>query len=344
MKKYIQIPNLILILFCYVACETEIDFPIDHLPPTMVVHGILETDSLFKVHLSTSTKVIGNVEHKVLETAVVKIKDEDGQSFDLELVDYNDNAWSKFYKSTGNYKPIPGKQYFIEASNKGMASISGTLTMPEIVELSNVKFASDQFHLFERNNESNPDYPYAFFLPVRLTINDQHGENYYELSVIEEQLPTSYIDQQGELVNSPGYFRQVDVFSYNGFLNSSDIENWEGLDGVDYYRRGELLFSDKPFDGKALDVEILAFTTVRLNGFPEPLIEHGSNRRFHVVLNHVSKEYYSYRQTLRNYLENRHNNFVEPINVYSNIKNGLGIFLGNTSHKVALDPNNQEHY
>ncbi|WP_160118728.1 DUF4249 domain-containing protein [Chryseotalea sanaruensis] len=344
MKKYIQIPHLIVILFCYTGCETEIDFPINHLPPTIVVNGLLETDSVFKVHLSTSAKVTGNIEHKVLETAAVKIKDEDGQLFDLELVEYNDNSSSKFYKSTGDYKPIPGKQYFIEASNTGIPSISATLTMPEVVELSNVKFASDQFQVFERNQENNPEYPNAFFLPVRLTINDQPGENYYELSVLEEHLPLSYINQQGELVNSPGFFLPVTVFSYNTFLNSSDIENWEGLDGVDYYRRGELLFSDEPFDGKALDVEILAFTTVRLNGFPEPLIEHVSNRRFHVVLNHVSKEYYTYRQTLRNYLENRHNNFVEPINVYSNIKNGLGIFLGNTSHKVALDPNNQEHY
>lgn len=342
MKKLIIITQLVITLV-YTACESEIDFPIEQLQPTMVVYSILETDSVFKVHLSTSNKVTGTVEPNVLETAEVRIKDEDGQLFDLELVDY-DGGLSKFYKSNGDHKPIPGKQYFMEAEHASMPSISATLLMPEIVELSNVKFSSDKFQIFEKDQSYSPYFPNAFFLPVRLTINDLPGENYYEICVIEEHLPWNYINQEGELMTSPGFSQRVDVFSYHPFLNSSDIKNWEGLEGNDDYRRGVLLFSDEPFDGKALEVEILAFTNLQFSENTLPYIDKANHTRFHIVLKHVSKGYYIYKETLRNYQENRNNSFVEPINVYSNVKNGLGVFLGSTSYKFALDPQNPFHY
>lgn len=84
---------------------------------------------------------------------------------------------------------------------------------------------------------------------------------------------------------------------------------------------GSLLFTDELFDGKELTLDIFVASE-------KPL----------VVLNNVSKNYYDYRQSLVSHLfsQNTRRETVyelfkgDPVELYSNVKNGLGIFAGYT--------------
>ncbi|WP_421873166.1 DUF4249 family protein [Marinoscillum sp.] len=49
-------------------------------------------------------------------------------------------------------------------------------------------------------------------------------------------------------------------------------------------------------------------------------------------MRHCSEAYYAYFKSLENQVNSRENPFSEPILVYNNIENGLGIFASHSSN------------
>lgn len=89
---------------------------------------------------------------------------------------------------------------------------------------------------------------------------------------------------------------------------------------------GSLLFTDELFEGEKLDLNIYVGT------YNNPII----------VLKNVSRNYYEYRKSINSHFFNqntkRENIFElfkgDPLELYSNINNGLGIFAGFTQDVV----------
>ena len=89
---------------------------------------------------------------------------------------------------------------------------------------------------------------------------------------------------------------------------------------------GSLLFTDELFEGEKLDLNIYVYT------YYNPII----------VLKNVSRNYYEYRKSINSHFYNqnteRENIFElfkgDPVELYSNINNGLGIFAGFTQDVV----------
>ncbi len=89
---------------------------------------------------------------------------------------------------------------------------------------------------------------------------------------------------------------------------------------------GSLLFTDELFEGEKLDLNIY------VDSYKNPII----------VLKNVSRNYYEYRKSINSHFFNqnteRENIFElfkgDPLELYSNINNGLGIFAGFTQDVV----------
>ncbi|MDN4166091.1 DUF4249 domain-containing protein [Cytophagales bacterium LB-30] len=348
MKNYIIL--LITIGLLSFSCQSDIEFEVESMPTKIVLKGVLESDSAFKVHVSRSLPPTGKTEASVIENANIVILSDEGGTFPLTLVDYNEYGNNypslKYYKSVEGFKPKKGIQYSIEVKAEGLPSVTASFKMPLMPQGSNVKFASESFIELESNSELHTDPGY--FLPVRLTINDQPGENYYELTVYEEQKASEYIDVKGDTIREPAYFTPSQVFSYNPLLNSYNIHDWADADALaDIHKDGTLLFSDSFFDGESLEVELLAKTSPRTTDMDGNLImaiSSNSFLRYHVQIRNVSKEYYTYKQTLIQYWNTRLNDFVEPVNIYSNVNGGLGIFAGETVQTFILEPSDPSLY
>jgi hypothetical protein len=98
-----------------------------------------------------------------------------------------------------------------------------------------------------------------------------------------------------------------------------------------YSVRGGLLFDDQQFNGGECFLNI--FTGVLNNEADEyELI---------VELNSVSEKYYKYKTQLGLYLRSLDSNIFEgvpdPIELYSNIENGYGIFAAYVTDRVILN-------
>lgn len=90
----------------------------------------------------------------------------------------------------------------------------------------------------------------------------------------------------------------------------------------------DLLFDDKLFDGKDFELALKVRHAAYQSTTPSPL---------RVVLVTCSQEYYRYL-TSKNLQENIANDpFSEPVQVYSNIQNGLGIFAGYSTSVLVLE-------
>jgi len=92
-----------------------------------------------------------------------------------------------------------------------------------------------------------------------------------------------------------------------------------------HFEDGGVLFTDEDFDGQKATLtfySLLSFNNAAHQG------------KVVGELRTVSKDYYLYHTSLSRQIANKDRPFVEPISVYSNIENGLGIFSGYTVYRV----------
>lgn len=142
---------------------------------------------------------------------------------------------------------------------------------------------------------------------LKLDFEDFPGPSFYEL-----QLSANYI-----IDNS---------FTSIWFKNNSDpVITSTGL--LDYNPK-TLIFTDKMFDGKHCSVKIYFATQTY------------ADYNLTIVFRSVSESYYKYKERQYAYLFSLENDIFtgmsEPINLFSNVKGGYGIFAGYTSDEKVL--------
>jgi len=162
--------------------------------------------------------------------------------------------------------------------------------------------------------------PYAVPI-ISLSLNDsagvsQFGDEYAEVTI-------TFTDPK----TTKNYYH-VEVYEYNSFSGWEEVVYITSTDpGVtsNVYDSG-ILLSDALFDGNTHSLKI-NFDNYYLNS---------SNADLYVRLHSTSKAYYFYRKTLLLHQQNKNNPFAEPVQVYNNVENGLGIFACYNTHEEII--------
>jgi hypothetical protein len=127
--------------------------------------------------------------------------------------------------------------------------------------------------------------------------DDPDKSNYYSISATEQNI---------ENVNDNRRIGSTIISSSDPFV-----------EGFFNYNYGNLCyFSDANFNGSKISVGCLF----------KPEYSWDGTNFLDVQLNSISREYYLYVKSLDKYLLAKDNIFTEPVNVYSNIEGGYGIF------------------
>ena len=146
---------------------------------------------------------------------------------------------------------------------------------------------------------------------IRISFNDNGStEDYYLLHILDAY--GSYL--------------------YCVYTNDKDVEKLVYEDPIypDECLQGDrLLLSDMNFNGT---LKTLIFYTDA--GLLDPQNTPSGTRRATVELLHINKDYYKYTKSLNSYENAVDNPFAEPVNLYSNVKNGYGLF---TTYAMAVD-------
>jgi hypothetical protein len=313
MKTKNSIFCIALTALLFTGCTKYLDFEGDGARPRLVMNALMHADSTFEVHLSNSVGYVDNISIEDQLNGEVSVRNAQG-----ELVE------TLFHDGDGRYigaqTAQSGMQYTIEADHPGFTSITASDRVPVPVAI----LAVDTFSVVS----SDPFGSEWNNLNIALTFNDPAAENYYSIEVFQNE--TFYVDYiyDPELnsyvldtvwLDSPAYF-QIGLATTDPILIN---ETPTGIAENEAFGN-QFLFSDALFNGSTRTL------TFRIENFTP-------NSRYVVRLSSLSHDYFRYLRTVDRYLSADGDPFAEPVLVFSNVKDGLGILGGISRSEYPIE-------
>lgn len=219
------------------------------------------------------------------------------------LQDQNGNALGNFthegdgiYK-LNNYIPSAGISYKLTVTNTGFDAVQAETQTPSAISISAID-------TLRKGDEMN--YAIKFS-------DDPATTNYYGITV--EQITISDDGMGGVFTYSDYYFETSEIFTQNGYAD---------VDGTKY--GSVFLFSDATFNGGNCVFD--ASTYIPVGSTDSTIIVVG--------LLSLSEDYFKYKLSYEKYQETAGDPFAQPVQVYSNVENGFGIFGGYSVYRDSL--------
>lgn len=215
---------------------------------------------------------------------------------DAKLLDGNGAVIGAFImEEAGKYYttdvfPVAGSQYGISVNAPGLKSVKATSETPALITEITVDTA--------RTGSDKINFKIQF-------TDDGSQKNYYGITIAYHGF---YADGTGEFTEYvDSYFSTKEYFVANG---DSDI------DGERYAQ--EFFFKDDIFNGQTI-----SFTGTKY------LYDTGTTGNYFIItVKSMSEDLYKYKLSYLKYLEADGSPFAEPVQVYSNVEDGFGIFGG----------------
>lgn len=346
MKKYTIIFILLSVLFT--ACEKEIKFDKKLVQPRLVLNSFITSDSIIDVKISASKSIPG-VERTFVwpEDATVKLFVDDVETETLKtyLIDYPETEDQYYYYDetdsrprvgyhTVNTKAETGKTYRLEVSHPDYETATSETYIPEQVKILS--------HSSEEVTENRDGYNQKF-QTFKIKFKDPDGEkNYYRLSINnfsgrwmrnwEDESDTSgfilLINQEVTQVMSDDRLLNPDEEDANDFLFGSPSNVYN-------------LFTDDFIDGKEHELEFSIGKDFQTAYSPNGDLKDSTNKLgefnwYTISLQSITEEAYLYMRA--SYAQHWYGDdfFSEPVQAYSNVENGVGIFAGYNSSSFSV--------
>jgi len=306
MKKLII---FLLIWFSLAGCTKILNDDLKKKEPKLVVNSAITSDSLFSVNISRSFHVLENESSNnlpFLNNATVRVSENGNYLFDLENAENGNYAKQGFYPETG-------KEYKIEVSCKDFKSVVSKAIIPEKVPI--LDFDTSFFHT---SDEESGDFYYYY--TGKLKYKDPPG-------IVNQYLLTgmmSYKTETGDTVWEKAWVWPV-----------------EDAELFTLPLHGEIFWDDKYTDGKEVTINFNFYNYYTY--YPDEDLPDADTVFFTFYLKTINTDYYRYLNSLEKYFYDTYEGtdpFTEPVVIYSNVKEGYGIFTGyasDTTHTKVLN-------
>jgi hypothetical protein len=302
-----KIKYYILILVSFIvlgSCEQFLEVELPGQEPRMVLNALLEPTDTLKVFLTKSKGVLegGNFFDEgfdLVEGADVYLKDQEGQIFPFGYIKRGRTWEIEAFYYLANHNLVEGKSYEIFAEKEGFSTINSKQEIPKKVNIKSI----DMINL-------GPDDSYGGhnLFEVILKFEDPLGRNFYEIS--------------GEIFGSGYQIIEGDTIPFNTYssLNPRPVNP---IYQKDFLMRNVLLFNDVILNGPESEI---VFRT----NFPRDV-----DIEITINFSHVTESYYRYYNSADLQRYNQGDFLSQPVLVYNNISNGMGIFKSrNTVRRV----------
>ncbi len=294
----------IIILFAFISSCTkivDIDVPVYSEKP--VAYSLFAKDSTFKIQLTKAVDIFDAYQEPVTEAEVLLYEDD----FLVDSLICHDEIFES--------DVIAGidKTYKITAKIDGFETVYASDYIPDSPVLGGCVIVDNSIVLDEEE---------VLNQEAQITIQDNNPEeNFYELILLkryisdytnEEVIANSYCYSESPVIVEEG---QLPVYPET------------------------LVFSDKLFNNSEVTLSIF-YEAPHSTNYGD-----GSNITYLdysliVVLRSITPDYYNYTNTLYQHIYNQDtdvwNPVSEPVQMYSNIQNGLGIFAGYSEIRLEV--------
>ena len=277
-------------------CTKEIEFDAQDIAPRIVVNSLFTNDSIWSAHISRSVGVLETTSYTTIDNASVNIFDDNAN-----LVTTLTHQGDGLYTSPTGVSPQPNQSYTLEASASGYESVNATNSIPSAVPIYQLDTVTST------NNDGET------ILEATITFQDPPNvSNYYMLEVFVTGMYYDEWEQDSIEIREPLQIScdDINVETVNRF-------NFGGFENTYLY----LMLKDQNFDGEnyALTFTVINYAELKdMDLFGE------------IRLVNTSEEYFNYLKSFNMYQRTINNPFATPVQVYSNVNNGMGIFAGGT--------------
>lgn len=296
MKNFIYIS---LLSFFFASCESIIEVEIPKEDPKIVVNSYFEPDSTWIIYLSENQYILDDGPLKNITNASVSIAGSDGSS--IQLTHTEDGIY------VSNNKPSQNVTYTVTASASGYTTVSGSNTVPQAVEIVKVDTST-----IIKNGISS--------LQMAINFNDPAGQsNYYKISATAIIQSYTY-DIFGNIVDSVESQTEL-AFKINDLIFNEERDvikpNW--------------VFTDEFLSGR--NYTLVAEFDAGVLGY-NPGYSNLKSVTIHFTS--MSYDYYRYLKSIDEYRQANGNPFAQPVQIFSNITNGRGIFAGSSTFSETI--------
>lgn len=318
--RYVKLLSIIMLMAGLTACEKEILYDDIAPEPLLVVNGLQHVGEPARLIVEKSSFVVtAETDFRVKDVHVdlyvngtfkeaLQVRDSlimetySIWSEDPENIQTEERLRCAFNYCEGTYILQEGDELRFEVSSSEFEETAvAEIKMP---------YAPNVISFDTVRIEGSPDDYEGKIIYFSLKIEDPTGKDFYNL----------YPQEGLEGVSSSDPV-------FNDFMNIVDVDDLFG-ENVYYARGAYNLFNDSYFDGKQYSVSLNYH--LYSYGFPEPFV---------LDVSRVDENFYQYKKSLNLY-ESTNNSellslFMEPTQVYSNVKNGVGV-VGAQSQPVTL--------
>jgi hypothetical protein len=286
----------ILAVFGLTSCEKIIDISIPDRERKMVVNGLVRLGQPVWVNLSKSLSVLEN-------ESIIPIPGADVNLFHGADLVGKFREDSVGYYSLPDFKPEVGQSYRLTASDGSLNPVEATAFLPPAVPMISVDTATLTGDWGQQE--------------LRLTVkfSDPAGvHNIYGFSVdvTSKEFDYNSMTYTGKKTTRAGYLN----VNTDGFLQ----------DESNFYE-GKLYFEDMLFDGLTKSVEF---------GISDLFYYESDTIWLEVKMEQIDPSFFLYVVSNEAYQQANGNPFSEPVQVFTNIKGGFGIFSGSSYASFPL--------
>ncbi len=310
--KIVFLASVVLVVLLTVGCETVIDYKGPETEPKAVIYALLEPDRFISVTVSESHSVFQVPwQPRQIKDAMVRVY-RDGVL--METLAYSgsepaeENAPVSPYSpySSETNKPEFGHTYRIEVLIPGYPAAYGETRLPDPVT---VEVADTSSIAMEYGNRQ---------LNVKLRFRDPADEENYYRFTAPARFGIYYGDYGPPFNPEQKVYIRADDLSY-GALNDPIISPMQEDDIFEIYPENEYcVFSDELIPGKEYTLNLTYHGLNFKSEYYEFL-------RAFFRLNSITRDLYLFLRSSSAHGQTEDNPLAEPVPVYTNIVNGLGI-------------------
>ncbi len=339
LKPYTSTIIIAALLLIIASCRKEIDFDLKLIASQMVVNSFVESDSIITVHLAGSKPIPGiKSDFNWIKNANIKlyvdgVEKETLKAFEIESESNNENYYY-YNRFSGNTPTVEyrselraesGRTYKLEIEHPDYEVVTCETTVPEPVEIALIDTTYSDAERWYHGRKN---------LGVKLKFNDPaNTANYYRLvshirngkyeerNYNMEQESYVYIEERYVILTDPVLIpKQEDA---NDFLSGS-MENIYNI------------FTDQLIDGKeySINVDFNVWDPERRDTIN--LLDLGEFYEITIMLQSINHDTYLFLKSSYEHLYYSDDLFAEPVQVYSNVNNGRGIFGASSSSVVKF--------
>ncbi len=289
------------------SCELVVDVDVPYEGDKIVLNAIQGPPGPWTVELTMSKYILDDrtANYDPITTADVTIYEEDGTSYSLTGVG--------FY--TIDKHPQEGSKYRIVARADGFRDVDAEMTVPRVVKIIDVEWDSTGVVQKPPRPDLPPPFNFnSYRIPIKVTFTDPPGvKNFYAIMVYLH-LVNSVTDPETQEIRKDSL--------------TSVTRTWIDDPAIAIEDDRKMRFSDNAFEGTTYTANMIA------------QLRETSNQelyRVDVVLVSLSEEYFRYEESREVSTQNEGDPFAQPVQTYSNVNNGLGIFAGYAMDEVSWD-------